>query len=68
MLRGNAPDISHLRSIGAKAYLYKFPPTRDNNMARKTNHDGVLIGYAIHTKGYRILTNLTNGTIVETMN
>ena len=36
-------------------------------MAPKTNHDGILIAYAIDTKGYRILTDLRLGTIVETM-
>ena len=36
-------------------------------MAKKTKHDGVLIGYAIHTKGYRILTDIHKGSIVETM-
>ena len=64
MLYGTPPDLSYLRTIGSKAYVYKHKPER---VALDPKAEvGRLIGYAIDTNGYRILMDPTTGRIVET--
>lgn len=50
--RGNAPRISHLRTIGTEAYVLNKTQGREKFDAR--GEKGVLVGYSEQTKGYRV--------------
>ena len=65
MMFGTVPDIAHLRVIGSKAFLHLHKCQQENSFATRA-HDGILIGYARETKGYRILQTNSH-RIVETV-
>ncbi len=59
---GRQPKVSHLRMFGCKCFVLKSR-NLDKFEARST--DGMFLGYAAHSRGYRVLVLETN-KIVET--
>ena len=57
---GSKPDVSHLRTFGARAYA--LTPKQLRNKLEDTSEPGRFIGYPASTKGYKIL--LDNGRII----
>lgn len=57
---GLKPDVSHLRTWGARTY--SLTPKALRNKLEPTSESGRFIGYPEGTKGYKIL--LDNGTII----
>jgi hypothetical protein len=52
LFHGSAPDVSHLRTFGARAYVH-IPKELRTKLNSRTQ-PGVLVGYAAGNKGYRI--------------
>ena len=59
---GRAPKVSHFRVFGCKCFILKFG-NLDKFESRSS--DGVFLGYALHSRAYRVL-NLETNRIVET--
>jgi transposase InsO family protein len=57
---GTKPNLSHLRSFGCRAYTLIPKQMRQHKMA-EVAEPGIMVGYAINGKGYRIL--MDDGTI-----
>jgi ribonuclease HI len=51
---GNKPDLSHLRSFGCRAYVMIPKQMRTHKLA-EVSQTGVMVGYAVNGKGWRIL-------------
>ena len=60
LFHGTKPDLSHLRTFGARAYAHV--PTVLRTKLDAVSEPGRFIGYPANTKGYKIL--LDNGTTV----
>ena len=60
LFHGTKPDLSHLRTFGARAYAHV--PTVLRTKLDAVSEPGRFIGYPTNTKGYKIL--LDNGTTV----
>jgi len=60
LLFGSKPDVSHLRTFGARAYA--MTPKQLRNKLEDTTEPGRFIGYPPGTKGYKFL--LDNGRII----
>jgi hypothetical protein len=65
MITNHIPDVSFLRVIGCTAFVHKHKPL---NVLDTRAAKGTLIGYALRTKGYRILMSSSPVQIIETMN
>ena len=57
---GKKPDVSHLRTFGAR--VYTLTPKQLRNKLQPTSEPGRFIGYPASTKGYKIL--LDDGRII----
>ena len=57
---GQKPDVSHLRTFGAR--VYALTPKELRGKLDPTSEAGRFIGYPANTKGYKVL--LDNGRIV----
>ena len=66
MIYDRVPDVEFLCIIGNVAYVHKHKPTREHILDTKTDK-GISLGYARHTKGYKILLSQTSIHIVKTM-
>ena len=53
LFHGRKPDVSQLRAFGATAYI-QVPDQLRRKLDSKAQR-GVMIGYAVNTKGYRVL-------------
>jgi hypothetical protein len=60
------PDVSFLRIIGCDCYVHKHKPQRQDVLDTRASK-GQLLGYAIQTKGYRVLMSTSPLKIIETM-
>jgi len=60
LFHGRKPDVSKLRAFGALAYA-QVPDQLRRKLDPKAER-GVMVGYATHTKGYRIL--MEDGNII----
>jgi transposase InsO family protein len=49
---GRKPSVGHLRKIGSLCFIYDESRPRSKLQPRSTL--GVLVGYALHTRGYRV--------------
>jgi hypothetical protein len=65
LLYKRSPDLSVLRTVGCRAFVYNHKPTRTT--LDPTARRGIMIGYAENTPGYRILMDTSTGVIRETM-
>jgi hypothetical protein len=59
ILTGCKPDISHLRIIGSKAYAVMLPTLGRKKLA-DISEKLILVGYATHTKGWRLFDPITH--------
>lgn len=57
---GKKPDVSHLRTFGAR--VYALTPKQLRNKLQPTSEPGRFIGYPAGTKGYKVL--LDDGRII----
>lgn len=62
---GRKPSVKHLREFGATAYIQT--PKQLRNKLEMRSKKGILVGYAMKTKGYRIWLP-TERKVVETIN
>jgi hypothetical protein len=62
-MHGRTPKVSHFHVFGCKCFILKKGKKLDKFEARSV--DGILFGYASHSKAYRAL-NLETNQIVET--
>ena len=60
LFSGTKPDVSHLRTFGARAYA--LTPKQLRTKLENTSQPGRLIGYPAGSKGYKLL--LDNGSII----
>jgi transposase InsO family protein len=58
------PDVNHMRVFGARAFAHV--PKEKRSKLDSVSRRGVMVGYAPHSKGYRIL--LDSGCIVTSRN
>jgi hypothetical protein len=63
LLYGQKPDISILRTFGARAYVHI--PGKLRTKLDPVSKIGVMVGYEPHTKGYRVLLDDTNKITVS---
>ena len=61
-MHGQKPKVSHFRAFGCKCFILKKGKL-DKFEARCSN--GIFLGYAIHSRAYRVL-NLDTNRIMET--
>src|SRR5438034_5643932 len=62
LMMGRSPKVSHLRVFGCKCFILKQGKL-DKFESRSS--DGIFLGYASHSRAYRVL-NLETNLIVET--
>jgi hypothetical protein len=62
---GRKPSVKHLREFGATAYV--GTPKQLRNKLGMQSKKGILVGYAMKTKGYRIWLP-TDRKVIETIN
>jgi len=60
LFHGTKPDVSHLRTFGARTF--SLIPSELRSKLDPVSQPGRLIGYAVNRKGYKILTDA--GTII----
>jgi hypothetical protein len=63
LMHGRTPKVSHFHVFGCKCFIMKKGKKLDKFEARSI--DGILFGYASHSRAYRVL-NLDTNQIVET--
>jgi hypothetical protein len=63
LMHGRTPKVSHFHVFGCKCFILKKGKKLDKFEARSV--DGILFGYASHSRAYRVL-NLETNKIVET--
>jgi hypothetical protein len=63
LMHGRTPKVSHFHIFGCKCFILKKGKKLDKFEARSV--DGILFGYASHSRAYRVL-NLKTNQIVET--
>jgi hypothetical protein len=63
LMHGRTPKVSHFHVFGCKCFILKKGKKLDKFEARLV--DGIFIGYASHSRAYRVL-NLETNQIVET--
>jgi hypothetical protein len=63
LMHGHTPKVSHIHVFGCKCFILKKGKKLDKFEARSV--DGILFGYASHSRAYRVL-NLETNQIVET--
>jgi len=63
LLYKRKPDLSVLRVIGSRAFVHDHKPETALSPASK---EGILIGYATSTNGYRIVLDIKAGNVIET--
>ena len=62
IMNRRAPKVSHLRAFGCRCFILK-QGNLDKFESRSS--DGILLGYAAHSRAYRVL-NLETNRVVET--
>ena len=59
---GDPPKVSHFRVFGCKCFILK---KGNLDKFESRSHDGIFLGYANHSRAYRVL-NLNSNQIMET--
>jgi hypothetical protein len=65
LLYRRAPDLSILRTVGCRAFVFQHKP--DRKALDPTSRRGIMLGYAENSPGYRILMDVRTGEIKETL-
>jgi hypothetical protein len=63
LMQGRTPKVSHFHAFGCKFFILKKGKKLDKFEARSVH--GIFLGYASHSRAYRVL-NLETNQIVET--
>jgi len=62
LMHRRAPKVSHLRAFGCRCFILK-----QGNLDKFESHssNGIFLGYAAHSRAYRVL-NLKTNRVIET--
>ena len=63
LMHGRPPKVSHFRVFGCRCFILKKGKQLDKFESRSS--DGIFLGYAIHSRAYRVL-NLETIQVMET--